>query len=729
MSDFFDALARRGSAIPVAARRPLQVVLWAVGLVVAVELMFGRRSYAHPLGLPFPNGVSLGILVNGAIQGMLYAFLAFGLILVYRANRIVNFAHAGLGLVPAVTALLLVSNRHWPYVPALLVMLIGSALVGAVVELAMRRFWNAPRLIATVVTIGFAQIFVYLEINLPNWVGGTTGLPTHFPTPYSNLKVTIGGIIFSGDYFAIVVAAVLVCAGLTAFLRYTRAGIAVRASAENSDRARLLGVPVGGLSTMVWILAGVCSGIAVFLQAPVTALPSGGSVSPLILLYGLAVAIVARMESLPIAFGAGMGIGVIQQGAFVGSSKPDDAAALMLIVVLGALLFQRQRMARAYDTGMSSFKVLQEFRKIPAELRHLPEVRQARIALAVVVAGVVLAAPWIVGTDRDPFLASAALEAMVAVSLVVLSGWAGQISLGQFGFAGFGAAVAGGLATRHDLDFFLTIGVAAIAGALLAVLIGIPALRVPGLFLAVVTLALAATVQYGILSRAHFSWLLPPSGGYVTRPNLYGRLDVTSDTRFYYVCLVFLVLAYASARALRNSRSGRLFIGLRDNQRAAQSYGVNAAATKLAAFAIAGAIAAVAGALFAYQSQVDAGSFQMVTSLTAFLYAVVGGLTSLPGAVGGTVLFSIINHYGGEQLSLLASGVGVAFVLYVFPGGIAQIAFQIRDAGLRWVADRHGIHVPSLVADRRVEVAADEEDADHVLRAAAEQMNVVGAGR
>jgi branched-chain amino acid transport system permease protein len=268
---------------------------------------------------------------------------------------------------------------------------------------------------------------------------------------------------------------------------------------------------------------------------------------------------------------------------------------------------------------------------------------------------------------------------------------------------------------------------------LLAVLVGIPALRVPGLFLAVVTLGLAATVQYGVLSRAHFSWLLPPSGGYVTRPNLYGRLDVTSDTRFYYLCLVFLVLAYAAARALRNSRSGRLFIGLRDNQRAAQSYGVNAAGTKLAAFAISGSIAAIAGALMAYHSQVDPGSFQMDTSLTAFLYAVVGGLTSLPGAVAGTVLFTVINHYGGTQLSVLASGVGVAFVLYVFPGGVAQIAYQARDAALRWLAERKQIHVPSLVADRRVDAGpagvAQEEDADDVLRAAAEQMNVVGANR
>jgi hypothetical protein len=97
------------------------------------------------------------------------------------------------------------------------------------------------------------------------------------------------------------------------------------------------------------------------------------------------------------------------------------------------------------------------------------------------------------------------------------------------------------------------------------------------------------------------------------------------------------------------------------------------------------------------------------------------------------VLFTVINHYGGTQLSVLASGVGVAFVLYVFPGGVAQIAYQARDAALRWLAERKQIHVPSLVADRRVDAGpagvAQEEDADDVLRAAAEQMNVVGANR
>ena len=717
---------RGGVTLPRWVRAAAINVAWPLALALVLELMFGRSKYSHPIGIPIPTGVSLGILINGAILGMLYALLAFGLILVYRANRIINFAHAGLGLVPAVTALLLVTNRNWPYPVSVAVMLVGSALVGGVVELIMRRFTNSPRLIATVFTIGLAQIFVYLELNLPQWIGGTPGLPFNFPTPYTHFKVTIGGIIFNGDYFAIVVATAAVCAGLAAFLRFTRAGIAVRASAENADRASLLGVPVARLSTIVWILAGLCSGIAVYLQAPVIAVPTGGAVSPLVLLYGLAAAVVARMESLPIAFAAGIGVGMIQQATFAGSSRPDDAAALMLPVILTALLLQRRRMARAFDTGIASFKALQEFRPIPVELRGLKEVRQVRMGAIGLVVALGLAAPWIVGTSRAAFCTQAAIAGMVAVSLVVLSGWAGQISLGQYAFAGVGAAVAGGLATRHHQDFFVTLGAAVIVGAVVAVLIGIPALRVTGLFLAVVTLGFGAAVQYAGLSRDRFGWLLPPTGSFVTKPVLYGRINLASDTRFYYVCLIFLALSCLSAWSLRHSRSGRLFIGLRDNQRAMQAFGVDATVTRLSAFAIAGAIAALAGALSAYQSQVDAGSFTMDISLTAFLYAVVGGLTSLPGAVLGTIGLTAIKYFGSVNLSILASGVGVSIVLLVFPGGLAQAAQQARDGALRRLAEKHRIHVPSLVADSRVDAESDESGDNAVLRAAADHVKKVG---
>src|SRR4051794_41685291 len=130
--------------LPRWVRQVALVIGWSVGVVVAVELAFGRRTTSDVLGVPVPHGVPFGVLVNGAVLGMLYALLAFGLILVYRANRIVNFAHAGLGLVPAVTALLLVTNHQWPYLGSVAVMLVGSALVGGVVELVMRRVWGPP---------------------------------------------------------------------------------------------------------------------------------------------------------------------------------------------------------------------------------------------------------------------------------------------------------------------------------------------------------------------------------------------------------------------------------------------------------------------------------------------------------------------------------------------------------------------------------------------------------
>ena len=187
------------------------------------------------------------------------------------------------------------------------------------------------------------------------------------------------------------------------------------------------------------------------------------------------------------------------------------------------------------------------------------------------------------------------ITAIVGVSLVILTGWSGQISLGQFAIAGIGSGVAGGLAVR-GWDFFICLGVAGLAGALVAVLIGLPALRIQGLFLAVTTLAFAFTVQFFFLNRDYFGWWLPKTGETVARPRLYGFFSTQSDTRFYFVCLIFLGLSLLVARSVRKNRLGRVLIGVRDNSRAVQAYGVNLARNRLAAFAISGFIAAVAGA-------------------------------------------------------------------------------------------------------------------------------------
>ncbi len=697
-------LRRKGGPGPGSlARRAGQLVGGALLLWLAVQLAFGRDHVTHLAGVPVPTGIPIGIILNGAVLGLLYALLAFGLILVYRAQRIVNFAQAGLGAVPAVIALLLVTNHGLPYPLAVVVLVLGSLAGGAVIEAGvMRRFRSAPRLLATVATIGVAQLLLLVELFLPRWIGGSALTPTEFPTPFAGLRMVIGGVVFSGDYLAILVVSLVLMASLGGFLRYTRIGVAIRASAENSDRASSLGIPVRRLSIVVWAVAGLCSGVAVFLQAPVIGLPLGGSISPVVLLYGLAAAVAARLQSMPTALIAGVAIGVIEQSSFAGTNKPDLAAALMLPLILIALLAQRRQLSRAFDTGVSSFRALQEVRPIPAALRALPEVRRARAVGGAVAVAAAVGAPVLLGEAHTGFATLVLIYAMVALSVVVLSGWAGQISLGQFGFAGIGAAVAGGMATRLEADFFVTLAAAVVVGTVVAVLIGLPALRVPGLFLAVVTLAFAAFVQYVVLNRDLAGGLLPPDGSRIGRPVLYGVIDTSTQAAYYWLCLAMLVVVYLALRALRRTRSGRLFVAVRDNPRAAQSYAIDTTKAKLAAFAVSGGVASLGGALLAFQQQaVDQETYGLTVSINIFVLTVVGGLTTPAGALLGAAYFEggrlLGPALGIPHLEVLATGVGLLALLLVLPGGLAGAVVRVRDSWLRGLAVRHEIDVPSLV--------------------------------
>jgi len=701
----------------------------AVGLlasVVVLEVLFGRKSFIGPL----PTGIPLGNLVEGAVGGLLYGFVALGIVLVHRANRVINFAQAALGATPALFGILLIGTTGAPYLVGLLAALVASALLGVLIErVVLKPYTGGSRLIFTVATIGVGQFLVLGQFFLPQAFGldASAGIaipPVH--TPLDGIRVTITGVVLSGNYLAVVVCALAVLAGLSLFFRVSRVGLAVRASAENADRAQLLGIPVRRVTTLVWVLAAVLSGLAAFLRQPLV----GSSISPDlgvgVLLFGLAAAVIARLESLPVAMFSGVCLGMLDRAAYYGTGDPSLPSALVLPVLLLALLVRRSGgIGRAADTGVSSFRASSESRPIPLELRRLPEVAWARRGVVVLALAVAVLAPTIFGSARAGTFTYIALTAMVAASLTLLTGWAGQVSLGQFAIAGIGAAVAGGLATHAHADFFVTLVAAAIVGAAVATLVGIPALRLPGLLLAVVTLAFAATVELVVLKPRYFGWLLPGDQESVRRPNLLGRYDLSSDTAFYYVSLVGLLLAIASTLAVRRSRSGRVFIAQRDNVRAAQSVGIPATRTRLVAFALSGAIAATAGGLLAYQAgTVSDQTFPASLSVLVFVFAIVGGIASPSGAVLGAVAYGVLKFYGNDIFAFLdvvglhvvrqriaefGVATGVLFVLGFFPGGLAAAGTRVRDRFLRGVAQRRGLVVPSLIADRREQTPAAGE--------------------
>jgi branched-chain amino acid transport system permease protein len=303
-----------------------------------------------------------------------------------------------------------------------------------------------------------------------------------------------------------------------------------------------------------------------------------------------------------------------------------------------------------------------------------------------------------VGESRTNLMGVILVFAMLAVSLVVLTGWAGQVSLGQVGFLGIGAAVGGAVSSRLGWDVLAAIAVAGVVGALVAVVLGLPALRVRGLMLAVITLAFAHAVSLWLLNQTVMSSWLPR--GRIERKPLLGLIPIKSETQYYYFTLVCLVLVLLMCKAVRSSRLGRTIIGVRENERGAQAYGINVVRAKLTAFALSGFIAAVAGAIFVHHQQaLGINPYATEESLAVFTMVVIGGLGSLPGALVGAAYVEGARYFLPPELSFFVGGVGLLLVLMVLPGGLGSLLYMGRDGYLRWVAARRRLIVPSLNAD------------------------------
>ncbi|HZT66214.1 MAG TPA: ATP-binding cassette domain-containing protein [Acidimicrobiales bacterium] len=644
-------------------------------------------------GALLPNGLPFGIILLGLILGGLSSLTAMGLVLVYRSARIINFAQAEMGALSASVAVVMVTGWHLPYFLALPVGLVVALATGAWVDLGIvRPLFRAPRLILTVATIGVAQVIGAAEIFIPKLFSNLSPTTT-FTTPFK-FRFTVGPIVFNGNHVVAMIVIPAVLVGLALFFSRTDFGIAIRGAADSNDRALLLGIPVRRLSTLTWVIAAGLSGIAAMLSAPILGAPLGILAGPDALLAPLTAAVIGRMESFSVAFVASLLIGVFQQAVFWSYPRSTTVEVALFLVVLIALLAQRKRISRTDDSGLGSYIAQRETRPIPAVLRKLPEVRIGRPVLLAVIGAAAVLVPLALSDSKRTLFAYIAIFGVIAISLVILTGWAGQISLGQFAFAGLGAGTTASLFVNRHLDLFVCLMAAAAAGAVTAVIIGVPALRLPGPFLAVTTLAFAVPVSDFLLNSAYFPSFTPSS---LTRPSLLNRFDLNSAGTFYYFCLVVLVVAILIGWNYRRDRPGRTSIAVRDNERGAQSYAISPLRSKLVAFAISGALAGVAGGLYAIGLRgIPFSGFSPVASLQVFTMVVVGGLGTLSGGLIGAFYVQGAQYFLSGAAQLLATGAGILLVVLVLPGGISELVYRGRDRILRSVARRRGLSVPSL---------------------------------
>ncbi|MFZ0250619.1 MAG: ATP-binding cassette domain-containing protein, partial [Acidimicrobiales bacterium] len=434
---------------------------------------------------------------------------------------------------------------------------------------------------------------------------------------------------------------------LTVLFRFTRFGLATRASAETEVGALVSGLSPDRIALVNWIISFVVCGIAGILIAPLVPLQPG--TYTLFIVPALAAAVVGHFHSLGWAITAGLGIGALESlSVYVNGVHPDFPAGagelIPLVLVLVVLAFRGQTMP-------SRGSLMQ------VTLGRAPRPHW-RIATAIVGTGVGIAAIYLfTGNDRAA-LYSSFITAVISLSLVVVTGYTGQISLAQLTLAGVSAYILSTFASSWGIPFPVAPILSALVAAAAGVVIGIPALRVRGLMLGVVTLTFAAGVEAIWFNNNSIDG--GASGLNIPTPRLFGMdLSIGSGKdfprpAFGILCLVVLVLVALGVSWLRTSRLGTAMLAVRSDERSAAAAGINVVRVKLIGFAIAAFIAGLGGSLLAYQlGNVTFQDFDAYLGLVTFSIVVVAGITSVSGGIVAGLLAS-----GGLLVALISSGVG-----------------------------------------------------------------------
>ncbi|MEY2430286.1 MAG: hypothetical protein QOC92_11 [Acidimicrobiaceae bacterium] len=627
--------------------------------------------------------ISQEIVIIGVLTGLTYAVLAAGLVLVYRATRVINFAHGEIGAFGAAVLAKLVLDEHWNFFLALPLVLALGGLVGAAIELGIvRRLFKAPRVVLMVATIGVSQLALVAQLLLP-----AIDTPGRYPSPIDR-TLTVGSLVLSSQHFMIIAFVPASIVALLLFLNRTPYGIAIRAAAVNPDRAELSGISTKRVSTLVWVIAGVLSTMTAVLINPmrgtIVGVPSQ-ALGPSLLLRALAAGLFGGLTSVSWALVGGVVIGVVEAILFVNVRTPGVVDAVFFVLVL-VLVFVRANRAAHEEGGWS---LTPRIAAIPERLRGVWWVRRIGPLTAAVAVAFAVALPLVVTSASRTYLLSRVLIfAIVGLSVTILSGWAGQLSLGQFAFVGLGAITATALVNR-GMSFPVAVAYATVAGVFVAVAVGFPALRVQGVFLAVTTLGFAVAASnwafnLDVLTGGQGVLIMP-------RDKLFGLMDLSPERTYYYLCLAVLLVCAAMVGHLRGTGIGRSLIAVRDNEASSSAFSVSPTVAKLTAFALGGGFAALAGALLAgLDIQVGTTTFGPQISLQVVAMVVIGGLGSVPGAILGAVyVVGLPALWGDSQtVALLSSGIGLLILLLYLPGGLIEVVHRARDALLGFAARR-----------------------------------------
>jgi sulfate-transporting ATPase len=632
--------------------------------------------------------IVVGLSVGGA-----YALTAIGVVTIYRGSGVLNFAQSAIGMAGTYVFWEFYANgaattgqhplERWPIGWAMAVGIAAGAVIGLLVyALVMYPLRNASELARVIATLGV--LLVIQNVALLIYSSQIAVVPQFL----GRGSFTLFGAPFSYNSAIVLAVVVLLAVGLSLMFRLTRLGLSATALQARPVAAATLGISPHPVGIITWTLGGSLAAAAGILVVPTIGLSP--TQLTLLINYALAASLLGRFRNYGVTVAAALAMGIAQSVMVEYNvsnwiSQIVPFAVILVALVIGGTAVPGRGFAESRLPRVSTGR----FRPV-----------QTAIWL-----GVATFLALGVGTGWSIAVTNAAIAALVSIAIVIVTGYAGQISLATYGLMGIGALLGAHAAATWGLGYAMTIVIGTVAGAAAGLLIGLPAIRVRGIDLTVATLVFGIVITNTVFISAVFIGNNGFDGIVVPSPRLFGlNVDPSAyPSRFTILCLVVLVLVGIGVGNLRRSAAGRRFLAVRANERGAAALGISVGGAKVAAFALGGAVAGLAGSLTVFRSRtVTFTNFDVFRSIFALAFTVVSGVGYVAGAIysgvisaGGLISYLFVNFTSNIDLILgILSGVFVVQVMLQSPDGLIPLMSQQKA----WLMQRMRPRLPAAVA-------------------------------
>ncbi len=618
----------------------------------------------------YVNGIIVGLL-----NGSAYALIGVSITLMFRSTGVLSLAHAAFAASAAYIYASLAGEHGVNEILAAVVALVITVLYGLVIErLVARPLQQASPTIKLISTLGVMALTVGLSLLIFGFQ------PMAAPNLLPDSVVTLGDLGISYLQIATFVVSTALLVGLGGFLFRTRFGLAVRTMAEDVDVARLMGIPVAGVSRFNWALASLIAGITGILLAPSFGFLTAATF-PLLIIRALVATLFGGLSGLGLTFVGGLTIGVSESLTILLSSAPGAQELVLLLIVVALLVLRRTWPAEL--GGDQSLIGPGQTLNLPAPVhRAISEVR-VRLAPMVLPLMLLMSALLVVPATRSEYWAAVGARALFyvieALSMVMLVGWGGQVSLMHGAYVGIGAFVCARLVQVDGWPLALAIPTAGLVGMALGALVGIPALRLSGMQFAIASLAFSGAVTEWFLRRTFFTQSFP-------RGTLFG-IDLFSDKNLFLVMLAVTAVFYLATWMLRRSMFGTVLLVARDRPNVIASAGVSPQIIRMKSFAMASFVASVGGAFYGVLlTRFAPTDFTVLMSISLLVYAVVGGIDSLAGPALAGLFFGVLPQVVQQQSTSVSAvpdvlaGVALLALVVLRPRGLASMIGRKSEA-------------------------------------------------